>query len=43
MTDTSTGAARGFRSAWRHRRWRWLLGSVVISLAGDLLYWVALV
>ncbi len=42
MTE-GTKPATGFRSAWRHRRWRWLLGSVGISLAGDLLYWVALV
>ncbi len=46
MTSGAAGGqvpARGFRSAWRHRRWRWLLASVVVSLAGDLLYWVALI
>lgn len=43
MTETNSPPSGGFRSAWRHRRWRWLLGSVVISLAGDLLYWVAIV
>lgn len=31
-----------FRSVWRHRRWRWLVGSTVVSLFGDFLYWVAL-
>src|SRR5262245_46712211 len=35
-------ATSGFRSVWRHRRWRWMLGSVVVSLAGDFLYVVAL-
>ena len=43
MSESAERPATGFRSAWRHRRWRWLLGSVVISLAGDLLYWVALI
>jgi MFS family permease len=35
--------ATGFRGAWRHRRWRWLLGSYAISTTGDFLYSVALV
>jgi MFS family permease len=32
-----------FRSAWTHRRWRWLFGSIAVSGAGDWLYMVALV
>lgn len=43
MSTESPGAIASFRSVWRHRRWRWLLGSVLVSLAGDFLYWVALV
>ena len=43
MTGEGRGAVASFRSVWRHRRWRWLLGSVLVSLAGDFLYWVALV
>jgi MFS family permease len=35
--------ATGFRGAWQHRRWRWLLASYAVSMAGDLLYTVALV
>ncbi len=38
--ERSTG---GFRGAWRHRRWRWLLGSYAVSMTGDFLYFVALV
>ncbi len=41
-TDESPGALAAFRSVWRHERWRWLLGSSVVSLAGDFLYWVAI-
>ncbi len=40
--DTTPGAVAAFRSVWRHKRWRWLLGSSVVSLAGDFLYWVAI-
>lgn len=40
--DAAPGALASFRSVWRHERWRWLLGSTVVSLAGDFLYWVAL-
>ncbi|MGA9279578.1 MFS transporter [Ilumatobacter sp.] len=40
--DEARGAIASFRSVWRHRRWRWLLGSTVVSLAGDFLYWVAI-
>lgn len=41
--DDSHGAIASLRAVWQHRRWRWLLGSEVVSLAGDFLYWVALV
>ncbi|NMD23129.1 MAG: MFS transporter, partial [Actinobacteria bacterium] len=40
MSDDKAG---GFRGAWRHRRWRWLLGSYAVSMTGDFLYAVALV
>ncbi len=40
VTDGVTGT---FRGAWRHRRWRWLLGSYAVSLTGDFLYFVALI
>lgn len=33
----------GFRGAWEHREWRWLLGSAGVSYLGDMLYTVALV
>ena len=39
----SDDKAGGFRGAWRHRRWRWLLGSYAVSMTGDFLYAVALV
>ncbi len=39
----SHGAIASFRSVWKYPRWRWLLGSNLVSLAGDFLYWVALV
>lgn len=42
LNDEVPGALASFRSVWRHTRWRWLLGSTVVSLAGDFLYWVAL-
>ena len=34
----SDDKAGGFRGAWRHRRWRWLLGSYAVSMTGDFLY-----
>lgn len=40
MTDNRP---TGFRGAWQHRRWRWLLGSSAVSLTGDFMYQVALV
>ena len=40
MTEESSA---GFKGAWRHRRWRWLLGSFAVSMTGDFLYSVALV
>ncbi|WP_148288695.1 MFS transporter [Ilumatobacter nonamiensis] len=40
--EETPGAIASFRSVWRHTRWRWLLGSTVVSLAGDFLYWVAI-
>lgn len=40
--ESSRGALASFRSVWAHKRWRWLLGSTVVSLAGDFLYWVAI-
>ena len=45
MAEASTGVTGpgGFRGAWRHTRWRWLLGSFAISMTGDFLYFVALV
>lgn len=33
----------GFRRAWGHTRWRWLLGSFAVSSTGDFLYDVALI
>jgi MFS family permease len=47
-SDTSTGSPRRaqpgtFRSAWSHRRWRWMFGSYAISVVGDFVYSVALV
>jgi MFS family permease len=47
-SDTSTGSRTRaqpgtFRSAWSHRRWRWMFGSYAISVVGDFVYSVALV
>lgn len=38
----NSSVTSGFASAWRHRRWRWLLASYAISSIGDFLYFVAL-
>lgn len=44
MVESSSAARAGtFRSAWSHRRWRWLLTSFAVSLTGSFLYSVALV
>ncbi len=43
-TRSESGARPGtFRSAWSHRRWRWMFGSYAISVTGDFVYSVALV
>jgi predicted MFS family arabinose efflux permease len=39
----ATDSVGTFRSAWSHKRWRWLFGSIAVSSAGDWLYVVALV
>lgn len=36
------GLIAAFRSVWRHRRWRWLAGSTVVSLFGDTMYVIAI-
>lgn len=51
--DQAEGDAKGalgrvpasgtFRSAWGHRRWRWLFSSFTVSMTGDFIYSVALV
>lgn len=44
MTDPAPAPTAGtFRSAWSHRRWRWLFSSFAVSLTGSFLYSVALV
>ncbi len=40
--EPEVGIVATFRSVWRHRRWRWLAGSMVVSLFGDFLYWIAI-
>lgn len=40
--DDSPGVVAAFRSVWRHRRWRWLAASTVVSLFGDVMYVVAI-
>lgn len=40
--DAGPGVIAAFRSVWRHRRWRWLAGSTVVSLFGDTMYVVAI-
>lgn len=40
--EPQVGVVATFRSVWRHRRWRWLAGSMVLSLFGDFLYWIAI-
>lgn len=40
--DRSPGLVATYRSVWRHRRWRWLAGSTIVSLFGDMLYFVAI-
>ncbi len=40
--ETPPGVVAAFRSVWRHRRWRWLAGSTVVSLFGDTMYVVAI-
>lgn len=40
--DAGPGVIASFRSVWRHRRWRWLAGSTVVSLFGDTMYVVAI-
>lgn len=40
--DRSPGLVETYRSVWRHRRWRWLAGSTIVSLFGDMLYFVAM-
>lgn len=42
-TETERAHAGTFRGAWSHRRWRWLVSSFAVSMAGDFLYSVALV
>lgn len=40
--DANIGIVATFKSVWQHRRWRWLAGSMVVSLFGDFLYWIAI-
>ena len=40
--DASAGVLASFRSVWRHRRWRWLAGSTVVSMFGDTMFVVAI-
>ncbi|MGC3993414.1 MAG: MFS transporter [Propionicimonas sp.] len=40
--EAPSGVLASFRSVWRHRRWRWLAGSTVVSLFGDTMYVVAI-
>lgn len=42
VDDPQPGLIAAFRSVWRHRRWRWLAGSTVVSLFGDTMYVVAI-
>ncbi|MCW3156444.1 MFS transporter [Micropruina sonneratiae] len=43
IDDAGPGVIAAFRSVWRHRRWRWLAGSTVVSLFGDTMYVVAII
>lgn len=40
--EAPSGLLATYRSVWRHRRWRWLAGSTVVSTFGDTMYVVAI-